>query len=153
MTIYLVQHGLALPKKEDPQQHLSEEGRKQVQLIGGVAQTYGVQVATIYHSGKPRAEQTAEILSDILAPASGVVRGEGLGPLDDVYALATALPSLDRCMFVGHLPFMEKLTSVLTTGSVDHIPLKFQNGGIVCLDWYEERQSWSIRWTLMPNIG
>ena len=31
--------------------------------------------------------------------------------------------------------------------------LKFQNGGIVCLDEGPEGKGWVIKWTLMPEIG
>jgi phosphohistidine phosphatase len=56
-------------------------------------------------------------------------------------------------MLVGHLPFMERLTSYLITGSIDKPVLKFQNGGIVCLDKDVDSGFWIIRWTLMPKIG
>jgi phosphohistidine phosphatase len=51
------------------------------------------------------------------------------------------------------LPFMEKLTSYLVTGSPDRPPvLRFQNGGIVCLDLDKETNSWFIKWTLFPYM-
>jgi phosphohistidine phosphatase len=56
-------------------------------------------------------------------------------------------------MLVGHLPFMERLTSFLITGSIDKPVFKFQNSGIVCLDKDPEPQAWVIRWALMPKIG
>jgi phosphohistidine phosphatase len=56
-------------------------------------------------------------------------------------------------MLVGHLPFMERMTSFLITGSTENPVFKFQNSGIVCLDQDPETKSWFIKWTLMPNIG
>jgi phosphohistidine phosphatase len=56
-------------------------------------------------------------------------------------------------MLVGHLPFMERLTSYLITGSIDIPVFKFQNGGIVCMDKDPDSRSWLIRWALMPKIG
>jgi phosphohistidine phosphatase len=56
-------------------------------------------------------------------------------------------------MLVGHLPFMEKLTSYLVTGNADKTVFKFQNGGIVCLEEDVAKNSWFIKWTLMPHIG
>jgi phosphohistidine phosphatase len=57
---------------------------------------------------------------------------------------------MDNIMLVGHLPFMERLTSFLITGSIDKPVLKFQNGGIVCMDRDPDNQYWFIKWALMP---
>jgi phosphohistidine phosphatase len=49
---------------------------------------------------------------------------------------------------------MERLTTYLTTGSAKGAAvLKFQNGGIVCLDQDPDNHTWFIKWTLMPHIG
>ncbi len=56
-------------------------------------------------------------------------------------------------MYVGHLPFMERMASYLTTGNPDLKIFKFQNGGIVCLDKDENDQYWYIKWALMPDVS
>jgi phosphohistidine phosphatase len=73
--------------------------------------------------------------------------------MDDVSPCAASLVSGDELMLVGHLPFMERLTSLLTTGSPEHRVFKFQNSGIVCLDQEPGSPAWFIKWTLMPTIG
>ncbi len=153
MALYLVQHGKSMPKDQDPQKGLSEEGIAETERIAGVAKGYGLQVSTITHSGKTRARQTAEIFSTALIPEGGVQEASGLNPLDDVAAVAATLDSTKNIMLVGHLPFMERLTSYLITGSVQKPVFKFQNSGIVCLDHDPVVESWVIKWTLMPNIG
>lgn len=153
MALYLVQHGRCLPKEIDPQRGLSEEGIEKVKLIAGVAKTYQVQVTKILHSGKKRAAQTAALFADSLLPRQGVSESAGLNPLDDVNALAPKLDADSRVMLVGHLLFMEKLVSRLTTGEDTHTIFKFQNGGIVCLDREDEGGKWFIKWALMPEIG
>jgi phosphohistidine phosphatase len=55
-------------------------------------------------------------------------------------------------MLVGHLPFMERLTSYLITGSTDKPVFKFQNGGILCMDQDMDTHTWFIKWALMPYI-
>ena len=153
MAVFLVQHGKSLPKEQDPDKGLSQEGISDVERIAGVAKNYGIRVSQIKHSGKKRAMQTAEILANALQPPGGAQASNGLDPLDDVTKLAEHLSSRDDVMFVGHLPFMEKLTSYLTTGSTEKKVFKFQNGGIVCLGQNPEDRSWFIKWTLMPKIG
>jgi len=153
MALYLVQHGKSLPKDQDAEQGLSQGGVAEVQRIAGVAKHYGVHVRSIQHSGRKRAEQTAEIFAAALRPDKGVQVRRGIDPLDDVTLTAGDLHSADDLMLVGHLPFMERLTAYLITGTVEKLVFKFQNGGIVCLDKAPEGQFWFIKWTLMPKIG
>jgi phosphohistidine phosphatase len=153
MALFLVQHGKSLPKDKDPEQGLSEEGISEVEQIAKVAKGYGVYVSRIIHSGKKRARQTADIFAFSLKPENGVQESTGLKPLDDVSAYAGKINSEDNIMLVGHLPFMERLTSYLITGSIDIQVFKFQNAGIVCMDKDPDSGSWFIRWALMPKIG
>jgi phosphohistidine phosphatase len=153
MALYLVQHGRSLPKDVDPQKGLSEEGISEVQRIAAVAAGYGCKVGKIAHSGKQRARQTAEIVAANLKSEAGVAEISGINPMDDVAAFSATLSVEDNLMLVGHLPFMERLTSYLITGSIEPPVFKFQNGGIVCLDKQTDAQQWIIKWALMPNIG
>jgi phosphohistidine phosphatase len=152
MALYLVQHGIAQPKEVDPEKGLSEEGLLAVKRIAEAAKGHGVSVKIIKHSGKTRARQTAEIFAGALKPSGGVVHAGGLAPLDDVGDVAAELDARADVMLVGHLPFLERLTSYLLTGSVQSPVCKFQNGGIVCLDVEPESGGWFIKWTLLPRI-
>jgi phosphohistidine phosphatase len=153
MALYLIQHGKSLPKDQDPDQGLSEEGTIETQRIANLAQDYGVRVSQIRHSVKTRARQTAEILAGALKPQNDIQEISGIKPMDDVAAYAAKIDPDENVMLVGHLPFMERITSYLITGQIDQPVIKFQNSGIVCLDKDPETQSWVISWTLMPNIG
>jgi phosphohistidine phosphatase len=151
MSLFLVQHGKNLPKDADPEKGLSEGGKEEVNRIASRAGEHAIPVSAIKHSGKKRARETAEMFAEILSPGGGVQKMEGLAPLDDVTKLNVKAD--ENVMLVGHLPFMEKLTSYLVTGSPDRPPvLKFQNGGIACLDRDEETNSWFIKWTLFPRM-
>ena len=152
MALYLVQHGQSLPKDVDPDQGLSEKGVAETERIAGVAENYRVKVGQIRHSVKTRARKTAEIFASVLNPPEGVQEVQGLKPMDDVAAFAAAIKPDTNTMLVGHLPFMERMTAYLVTGSIDKPVFKFQNSGIVCLDLDPETRSWVIIWTLMPNI-
>ena len=153
MALYLVQHGKSLPKGIDPDQGLSEEGIAETKRIADVAADYGVNVSLIKHSVKTRAHKTAEIFASALKPAGSIVEVGGLKPLDDVSTFAASIDPDENTMLVGHLPFMERMTSYLVTGSTDKPVFKFQNSGIVCLNKDPDSGSWVIVWTLMPNIG
>ena len=153
MALYLIQHGKSLPKDQDPDQGLSEDGTTETERIASQAQDYGVSVSQIRHSVKTRARQTAQILARALKPQNDIQEISGIKPMDDVAACAAKIDPDENVMLVGHLPFMERITSYLITGSIDQPLIKFQNSGIVCLDKDPETQGWVIKWTLMPNIG
>ena len=61
MAIYLVQHAECLSKDQDPEKGLSDSGTANATRIAEVAAGYRVPVRRIFHSGKKRARQTAEI--------------------------------------------------------------------------------------------
>jgi len=152
MAFYIVQHGLSLPKDQDPEKGLSPQGIEEVNQIAKVARNYGVTVACIQHSGKKRARQTADLLAAVLNPAKGVQEIPGIKPLDDVADFAPLVDFSTNTMVVGHLPFLERLTSFLITGRQDPVVFKLQNGGIVCLDRIENSDTPAIKWALMPKI-
>jgi phosphohistidine phosphatase len=153
MALYLVQHGKSLPKDVDPEKGLSEEGKLEVRKIAETARSYGIHVSRIIHSGKTRARQTAQIFASELNIGQEIEEGAGLKPLDDVAACAVNIDPEADLMLVGHLPFMEKLTSYLVIGSDEKPIFKFQNGGIVCLEKGPDEKFWIVKWSLSPNIG
>lgn len=153
MALYLVQHGKSRSKDQDPDQGLSDEGIAETQRVATLAKDHGVAVSQIRHSAKTRARQTAQIFAEALNPQKGIQQVAGIMPLDDVAAYAPHIAADQNIMLVGHLPFMERMISYLTTGSLDKTVFKFQNSGIVFLDKDVERQSWVIVGSLMPRIG
>ncbi len=152
MALYLVQHGHARPKEANPERSLTEQGCREVKLIADLACDQRITVSRIVHSGKKRARQTAQIFADELFPEYGIARRDGLGATNDVASFARTLDSAQNLMLVGHLPFMEKLVSHLIVGTQEVVIVKFQMGGIVCLEQLPESGAWYIKWTLMPAI-
>jgi phosphohistidine phosphatase len=150
MALYLVQHGKQIPKEQDPEQHLSDTGKGEVQRIAQLARELGVPVGRIEHSPKTRAQETAEIFARALNPDNGTAQREGIKALDEVEPVARELEGRDGVMLVGHLPFMQRLASYLVAGDPERTVVKFQNGGIVCLD--RESGDWYVKWTLLPHI-
>lgn len=152
MALYLVQHGKSLSKDQDPEKSFSPEGILEVEKIAAAAKKHRIPVTAIKHSGKKRALQTAQIFASAVSPENGVEEMTGLQPLDDVSKIAEGLLDSENQMLVGHLPFMEKLVSYLITGNDQQPVVKFQNGGIVCMNLHPETKSWIIKWTLFPDI-
>ena len=150
MELYLVQHGEAKSEDEDPERSLTEQGMADVERVAVSVARIGLQVCQIRHSGKRRAEQTALILDQHLSPSEGTVALSGLAPRDDVEPIANVLKKETRpVMLVGHLPFLDRLTSLLVTGKTKRSIVQFRYGGIVCLRG--EGEDWAVAWIITPE--
>lgn len=151
MEVYLVQHGEAKPESEDPQRPLTERGRAEVEKVARYAAGLKLPVSLILHSGKLRAQQTAEIFAQYLVPSQGVRELKRLAPTDDPrVAEALIRQAGSPIMLVGHLPHLSRLTSLLILGSPEKEVIRFRNGGIVCLR--QDEGGWTVRWILVPEL-
>ena len=151
MRLYLVQHGEAKRKEEDPARPLTDSGREEVERVASYAAKIGVKVERILHSGKLRAQQTAEIMAKHLKPPKGVEKTDELEPLADPKVWAERLKKVEEnLMLVGHLPHLSRLTSLLLTDREDVEPIAFRMGGIVCLE-KDERGKWRVQWIIRPE--
>ena len=153
MKLYLVQHAEAKRKEEDPSRSLSDEGRCQIKKVAGYARdNLEIHVKQIIHSGKLRAEQTAQVLAYHLSDSREILTSDNLAPLDDPSIWADRLSDQsENLMLVGHLPHLSKLASLLLTQDQDKEVVKFYNSGIVCLE-RRENGYWQIQWLLSPKI-
>lgn len=152
MRIYLMQHGKPVSKEEDPDRPLSDQGKKDVERIASFLQKCRLNIDNIFHSGKTRARQTAEIMSSRLIPRVKPQKKDGLSPLDDVKEIANQIEKMEKELLVaGHLPHLAKLTSLLIAGDESIPVVGFQQGSVVCLERGEER-NWAVAWMLLPEL-
>ena len=152
MKLYLVQHAKAASKEMDPQRPLTEEGQRDVQKVAAFIKPLKLWVDYLWHSGKRRDAETAELLAEVIEIKEATIAHDGLGPNDDVTALRDELASVQQdIMIVGHLPFLSKLVSLLLAGSESANTVAFKNGGIVCLNRAETNQ-WQIDWIVTPEL-
>ncbi len=151
MLVYLVQHGQAVPEAQDPARPLTEGGREEVERVARHAGTLGVRVREIWHSGKLRALQTAEILRGELRPEPALREQRGMSPGDDPSLMIRWLEAAgDPVMLVGHLPHLACLASLLLIGDPSRGIIRFRNAGIVCLARGEG--GWAVEWLLPPDL-
>jgi phosphohistidine phosphatase len=150
MKLYLVRHGEARNKAEDPQRSLTERGREDVARVAAYTVGSGVRVVQIRHSGKRRAEETAIILGEHLSPVGGVISVQGLAPNDEVHPMVKTINNQTQpIMLVSHLPFLDRLASQLITGKPNASLTQLRTGGIVALA--RENSDWVISWAISPN--
>lgn len=72
MFLYLVQHAEAKREEEDPSRPLSEKGLEEIKKVALYAERLNIKVSQIFHSGKRRALQTAEVLAQHLRIERGI---------------------------------------------------------------------------------
>jgi len=152
MKLYLVQHGEARAKEEDPDRPLTEVGKADVKRLAKFLARSGIRVERIIHSGKRRAAQTAKHLGAAIAPALESEISGLINPDDNPGAFDWQSGSWEMdTLIVGHLPFMARLVSDMVTGEQARPLVEFRPGSVVCL----ERKSdgtWQIQWMIRPEL-
>jgi phosphohistidine phosphatase len=147
--LYLVRHGQAKSKDEDPERGLTDAGRTDVTRMAAWAAAVGIQVDEIRHSGKLRARQTAEIFAEHLGTQA--VEAPGLAPKDDVAAVAAAIEQDQAVvMLTGHLPFLERLAALLITGNSDGDVLTLEASALVELT--QTGDDWKATGLMQPRL-
>jgi phosphohistidine phosphatase len=152
MRLYLVQHGAAVPEQEDPARPLSAAGRRDVETVARLLDGAGVRVARVVHSGKLRAQQTAELLAACMATDPVPETTAGLNPNDPVEPVARAAANwAGDTVLVSHLPFMAKLVARLVLGDEARPVVVYTPGTVVCLEQVDE-VGWAIAWMVRPEL-
>ncbi|MFH2001845.1 MAG: phosphohistidine phosphatase SixA [Planctomycetota bacterium] len=152
MKIYLVRHGEAVSKYEDPECPLSPDGMEDARKVAQCLARMEVRVKRIECSTKKRAFQTAQIIAGALDLEDRVFERQGLKPNDSPSALIEELRAVkDDHMLVGHLPFMEVLASTLLTGSSTGVYLNVHPATVICLSGGFDR-SWNLDWLIRPEL-
>ena len=152
MRVYLVQHGEAMLKEQDPQRPLTQKGISDARRMAAFLKPLGLRVQALWHSKKLRAAETAELLAKGFDVAGGLVPREDMGPDDDVRSLLESLaPAGDDLVLVGHMPFLARLAGALLAGAAEAQPVAFQKGGVVCLARSADGP-WQVLWALTPDI-
>ncbi len=153
MNLYLMRHGEARSKAQDPERSLTRNGRERAREVAEFCAKRGrVKPRRIFHSGKKRAAETAEILCKALESGEIVERADNLAPMDSPVAWAERLElEAEDVALVGHLPHLGRLAGLLVTGSAERSVVSFQAAAIVCLS-RDEFGDWSVSWAVAPEL-
>ena len=147
MYCYLMRHGEAVSGAPDGQRPLSAKGRAEVTEIAQRARSRGFSVAWVYHSGILRAEQTAELVAGVLLPGQAVRKISGLHPDDDPFIIKVQADQFAQSvLLVSHLPYLDRLAGLMTTGSAERSVVHFAPATLACLTRQVNR--WKLNWAL-----
>ena len=144
MKIHLVHHADAVAPTVDPQRPLSNLGLVQAEWLSRAAREAGVRPATIWHSGKLRARQTAEAFLRACNPFAQFVMVRGLRPEDPAQWIRDVLEVEEgEVLAAGHMPNVAQLAILL--GAEAPTPLH----GIVTLERIAPK-TYIERWRAQP---
>lgn len=152
MKLYLVQHGEACTKAEDPKRPLTQQGKVDVNRLAVCLRKAGVKIDRAIHSGALRSEQTAERVVNAIARGTEMEINRNIRPNDNPVEFANHLAIwTSDTLVVGHMPFLGKLVSQLTLGNSGFMCTYFLPSSVVCLERHHNSQ-WTINWMLRPEV-
>jgi phosphohistidine phosphatase len=151
--LFLARHGMPVSKEVDLTKPLSEEGKREVEKVAKFFAESPVRPGVIYHSGKKRAVQTAEIIHEKLKLDKVPLAKEGISPLDSPGIIAEEIDVSDsNLMIVGHLPHLSRLASWLVTGNDSEAIVDFKQGAVLCLQKDDKHEKWLVSWLIAPDL-
>lgn len=152
MKLYLARHGEAAIPPDGDERSLTERGQQEVSNLAVFLKSNQVTVKQVLHSGKLRAEQTANILAAAIAPETELVVCEGLMPDDPIDQIAYNIASFQHdTLLVGHLPFMGHLLSHLVLGQENPEIMPLHPSCFICLERVSAMR-WALLWSVQPHL-
>ena len=155
MEIYLMQHGSALPKEQDPDEGLSPGGEARIHASGKALKKMGISFDVILSSPKKRSKQTASIVAkEVEFPPEKIMETEkvkAMTPPEETIKALAEYAGNQRILIAGHLPSVAEVASfLLTEGS--KATIEFERGGCCRIDVEDlPTHSGHLRWYLTPE--
>ena len=145
--ILLVHHGPAVGPEVDTMRPLSSVGRAATERLAAAVALRGVQPHAIWHSGKLRARQTAELFWKACNPLASVSAERGLQPDDSPRWMRDRLTGETRSILIaGHMPSLSRLLASLLGDQDGSAPVVFPQHGCVALE--PDGDLWKEVWRL-----
>ena len=146
--LILVHHGDAVGPGVDAMRPLSSVGHAATERLAAAAAQRGVKPDAIWHSGKARARQTAELFWKACNPLASLSAERGLQPEDPPRWIHDQLAGETRSILIaGHMPHLPRLlASLLGERRADSMAIGFPQHGCVALEADGDR--WKEIWRL-----
>jgi phosphohistidine phosphatase len=144
VQLFLARHGDAVGPEIDPRRPLSPQGRAAVERVAARAAAHGARPALVWHSGKLRAKQTAEIYWRACNALAEFSATRDLQPEDPPMWIRDRLRAEARDILIaGHFPHLPGLLTLLDSAAAGFPP-----HGIVALETVDEGTTWKEMWRL-----
>ncbi|HUR34902.1 MAG TPA: phosphoglycerate mutase family protein [Vicinamibacterales bacterium] len=148
MHVYLVHHGEAVGPEVDLRRPLSPRGRETCERLAAAAAARGARPDVVWHSGKLRARQTAEIFWRACNALAEFAAVRDLQPDDRPAWMRDTLRVESRDVLIaGHFPHLPALLAALR-GEPDNTVPDFPVNGMVALRTDDGGDRWIEEWRL-----
>lgn len=160
MELYLLRHGDAVDRltggyARDEERALTEQGQQEARAAALALRELGAGIDHVISSPLVRAEQTAQIVADIIEPARGhtIERALAPGGLPETIAAALAdTAEKSAILLVGHMPDLGGLAGWLLWGD-PLATLPFRTGGLCRITVAAPPQpGGDLRWFMPPKL-
>ena len=154
MKLYCSRHGEAetLPNTSG-ERALSTQGRIDVKAMANYLAARNVRVSRVIHSGKYRAQQTAEILHHSIGGSQPLEVSQLLLPDQFAQPLLKLVNIWKQdTLLVSHLPFISSFVNQLITGNDSLEIVRFTPGTVVCLGCYGTKDHWMVNWVMPVEL-
>jgi phosphohistidine phosphatase len=155
MEIYLMQHGSALSKEQDPEEGLNPDGKARIHASGKALKRMGISFDVILSSPKKRSKQTASIVAEEVGfPSDKIIQTEkvkALTPPEETLAILAEYSGHQRVLIAGHLPSVAEVASLLLTKG-PKVTVEFERGGCCRIDVEDlTTHAGHLKWYLTPE--
>jgi phosphohistidine phosphatase len=145
--LLLVHHGAAVGSEVDSMRPLSSVGRAATERLAAAAAQRGVKPDAVWHSGKLRARQTAELFWKACNPLASFSAARGLQPDDPPRWMRDQLTGDARSIVIaGHMPSLRRLLACLLGEPAGSTSAVFPEHGCVALE--PDGDHWKELWRL-----
>jgi phosphohistidine phosphatase len=152
LELYVARHAEAARTGGVEGRPITEAGREDARRMGRALAAAGVRIAAVWHSGKLRARQTAELLAGAVGFRGELEVRSDLDPHSDPSSVLEAvLEARGPVLLVGHLPHLERLASKLLTGNENAGVVEVAAGGVLRFV-SADRERWRLIWYAPPSL-
>jgi len=148
LHVFLVHHGEAVGPDVDIRRPLSAAGRPASERVAAAAAARGMKPLIVWHSGKLRAKQTAEIFWRASNPLAEFSATRDLQPEDPAVWMRDRLRHEPRDVLIaGHFTHLPRLLALLRGergGAMADFPLH----GVVSVSTDDVGQTWTEDWRI-----
>jgi phosphohistidine phosphatase len=160
LQVFVLRHGEAGARVDEPEKDdarpLTQDGRREVELVAGSLPRVGVGFDLIATSPLPRALQTAEIVARRFKMLNKLEQWDELKPSSEAQNLYRRLSRQkqgSRLLIVGHEPQLSGMIGQIIAGS-SGVNLVLKKSGLAKVEilGFKPRITGELRWLLTPRI-
>lgn len=151
MKLYLLRHGEAMTKYENPERPLNNSGVNEITRISRYLKAQKIHFSVIYHSELLRSKETASMIAQALELNDSLQLNTALSADENIQQLIKAVELIpDNALLVGHLPNIALLSNYLLNYDINVPSVAFSTGTLACLE-SQDGHVWHVESIIDPS--